>query len=373
LFAMLMILAVIQLTLGGSANIDISPLAPHSLDRLMTLLFIAVMAGSAILSFFIARSLSAPVNRMAAALRSIGAGDLDYRLRGIRSRDEMQDLAREINEMAHRLKEADSLRAEFVSFASHELRNPLTAVKGFVETLTAYDTPEEGGLTQIERREMYEIIQSECDRLLRMTNELLETSRVEAGVPLQLHLSTFDIRKPIAKVVEIMKTHTQRHQLTTTLTDVPLLIECDLDKLEQILINLLSNAIKYAPNGGQVDVAIEDRGNAIELSVRDQGIGMTPDQAEHVFDKFYRIQERSGRKRPVDINGSGIGLYLTRALVNAHGGNIRVKSVPDEGSVFIVTLPKKQMPPSSDPGDEGDIVFTEPHEKSSKRLPLISH
>lgn len=370
LFATLMVLAVIQLTLRDLAGIDISPLTSHSLDRLLTLLFVAVVTGSAILSYFVARVLSAPVNRMAVALRSIGAGDLDYRLRGIRSRDEMQDLAREINEMAKRLKEADSLRTEFVSFASHELRNPLTAVKGFVDTLNAYDAPDGGGMSQEERREIYEIIQSECDRLLRMTNELLETSRVEAGVQLQLHVSTFDTRKVITKVVEIMRTHTNRHELTPVLPEQGLMMEGDVDKFEQIFINLLSNAIKYSPRGGPIEVSAEDKGNAVELVVRDQGMGMTPEQAEHVFDKFYRIQEKS-RQRPTDAKGTGIGLYLTRALVNAHGGNIRVKSAPDEGSSFIVTLPKKQGASRSDvPAEIIDEAPAEGH--PARNLPLTS-
>jgi two-component system phosphate regulon sensor histidine kinase PhoR len=317
------------------------------------------MAGSAILSYFVARVLSAPINRMALALRSIGSGDLDYRLRGIRSRDEMQDLAHEINEMAERLREADSLRAEFVSFASHELRNPLTAVKGFVETLTQYDTADERALSLEERREIYEIIQSECDRLLRMTNELLQTSRVEAGLPIQMKVTSFDIRKPIEKVVAIMRTHTDRHDLTAALPEQPLLVEGDIDKIEQVLINLLSNAIKYSPRGGPIEVMAEDRGNTIEFSVRDQGVGMTPEQAQHVFDKYYRIQDGSLRAKPGDATGSGIGLYLTRALVNAHGGTVRVRSTPDEGSVFIVTLPKIQSP-GSDPASDGADRRPEP-------------
>jgi signal transduction histidine kinase len=202
-----------------------------------------------------------------------------------------------------------------------------------------------------------------------MTNELLETSRVEAGVPLQLHVAGFDARKAAVKVVDIMRTHTEKHQLRISAPEQPLVVEGDMDKIEQILINLLSNAIKYSPRGGPIDVIVEDRGNTVEFSVRDQGMGMTPDQAEHVFDKFYRIQERS-RQKPSDAKGTGIGLYLTRALVNAHGGNIRVRSVPDEGSTFIVTIPKRQSPVlESEPEiceDGAEDV------KAPRRLPLIS-
>jgi signal transduction histidine kinase len=313
----------------------------QSLDRMLPVIFIGLVVAAAITSFFLARGLIAPVNRMAVALQAIGRGALDYRMHGIRSRDEMQDLAVELNDMARRLQQADALRAEFVSFASHELRNPLTAVKGFIDTLALLDSPAGDGMSQEERTEIYEIVRSECDRLLRMTNELLDNSRVEAGMPVVLNVQQFDVRRRADKVAGVMRQHTTKHTLSVYGPDQPVLIEADPDKLEQILINLLSNAIKYAPNGGAIDLLVEDKGTAVEMSVTDKGVGMTAEQAERVFDKFYRIQDNAGDRSPRVALGTGIGLYLTRALVSAHGGNIRVKSVPDEGSTFTVTLPKK--------------------------------
>lgn len=321
----------------------------QNLNRPLVVLFVALVAGGAITSFFVARNMVAPVNRMALALRAIGRGELDFRLHGIRSRDEMQDLAVEMNDMAKRLQAADTLRAEFVSFASHELRNPLTAVKGFTDTLAILDTPDGDGISQQERMEIYEIVRGECDRLLRMTNELLDNSRVEAGMPVVLNLQQFDVRRRMLKVADVMRQHTGKHEIRVEGPDQPVIIEADPDKLEQILINLLSNAIKYSPQGGPIDLSVEDRETSVQIDVTDRGIGMTAEQAERVFDKFYRIQDGAARPGAKSAVGTGIGLYLTRALINAHGGTIRVKSIPDEGSTFTVTLPKKPVPPSPAP------------------------
>jgi len=343
--------SVLYVTLTEELGTDSStiPLVFQNMSRTLIILFVGLVAGGAITSFFVARSMVAPVNRMGLALRAIGRGELDYRLHGIRSRDEMQDLAVELNDMAKRLQAADALRAEFVSFASHELRNPLTAVKGFTDTLAILDTPDGEGISQQERMEIYAIVQGECDRLLRMTNELLDNSRVEAGMPVVLNLQQFDVRRRMLKVADVMRQHTGKHEIRVHGPDQPVMIEADSDKLEQILINLLSNAIKYAPQGGPIDLVVEDGEASVQIDVIDRGIGMTAEQADRVFDKFYRIQDGAGRPEARLAVGTGIGLYLTRALINAHGGTIRVKSTPGEGSTFTVTLPKKPTPPPATP------------------------
>lgn len=360
LFLMLLVtllgLAVIRSSLVGALpDAEIGEIG-QSLLRPILALFVGAVVLSAIVAFFLARFLLAPIERMGAALRAIGRGALETRLRGIRSRDEIQDLAHEINQMARRLHEADSLRAEFVSFASHELRNPLTAIKGFIETLQMADA------SPSERAEIYDIVRGECERLLRMTDELLQTSRVEAGRPIALKRQTFDLRRLAEKVTAIMRTHTSKHELVVIAPAAPVTIEADPDKCEQILINLLSNGIKYAPDGGLIEVLVTDGGKTVELAVRDRGLGMSRAQAERVFDKFYRIGD--GPRPHADAAGTGLGLYLTRALVNAHGGSIRVESAPGEGSTFTVTLPRRA--PAEEPRAE-EQAATAPVPAGQKR------
>ena len=335
-------LSIVEVVQSGLTDQD-SAIAFASLNHTLVTLFLSIVTLSAILSFFMARSLTEPVARMSSALRDIGRGHWNKPITGIKTRDEIRDLAHEINMMAVRLKEADELRAEYVSFASHELRNPLTAVKGFIETLRFMDADENSTLSPQERSEIYEIVSEECERLLRMTNELLDTHRIEAGKPITLRLQMCDIYHLAQKVVRVMATHTKNHTLRVTECASSVMLQVDPDKIEQVMINLLSNAIKYSPNGGEIIVSIADRDRTVDIDVCDQGMGMTEEQIERVFDKFYRIQDgaRDGDRPKGMASGSGIGLYLTRSLVYAHSGNIRVQSAAGSGSTFTVTLPKR--------------------------------
>lgn len=296
-----------------------------------------VLVTSALIGYFMARDISAPMTRFERALRAIGEGELDYRvqLRGPGD-DEMHDLAREVNRMAQRLKSAESVRAEFFSFVSHELRSPLTSIRGFIQTLE-----NDPGFDEADRQEIYSIIHDESDRLLRMIGELLDVARIEAGRPISLQVQRFDSARHVEKVVEIMKAHTRRHELVLERPMEPVWIEADPDKFDQILINLLSNAIKYSPDGGTITTTIYELSGSIGVAVKDPGVGMTAAQTQHIFDKYYRVSEQDNKpSRLARVEGTGIGLYLTRALVESHGGKIVVQSQVGAGSIFTVTLPK---------------------------------
>lgn len=329
-----------------------------NIDKPLAIVLTVVLISSALVGFFLARDLSAPVTRLGRALRAIGEGDLDYRVQlgGGNAEDEMHDLAREINRMAQRLKAADALRAEFISFVSHELRSPLTSIQGFADTLLAApDLPAD------ERTEFYAIIHDESDRLLRLINELLDISRLQAGKELSLRIERFDAARHVQKVAQIMRSHTSRHDLKVKGASRSVMIDGDPDKFDQVLINILSNAIKYSPDGGEVSVDLREETDIITIAVKDSGMGMTPEQVEHVFDKFYRAVDRTNQPgsdgaSPDDtdasllrIQGSGLGLYLTRALVEAHGGEITVQSALGEGSTFTVRFPRRNQSIASAP------------------------
>ena len=228
-------------------------------------------------------------------------------------------------------RELADMKTEFVSLVAHELKTPLTSIKGFVQTLQA---DKEGLFSREEREEFYGIILSECDRLLRLINELLDLSRIEAGKPLVVRWERVRLRPVVERLVEVQRASTTRH---TFVIEVPegMEVACDPDKLEQILTNLLSNAVKYSPDGGEVRVRARRLDGFVEVSVRDQGIGMTPEQMERLFQRFSRIETRATRR----IRGTGLGLYLTKRLVEAHGGRIWVESEVGKGSTFYFTLP----------------------------------
>jgi len=230
------------------------------------------------------------------------------------------------------IRNVERMKTAFVSTVSHELRTPLTSIKGFVATLLQ-DT--EGYFDQETRTEFYEIIDSECDRLRRLIEDLLNVSRIESGRALQMNWSNVDPVHVIEKVLQAQRSYTDKHKLKVlTHGDVPTILS-DEDKFDQILTNLVSNAIKYSPSGGEVTVELTSTDSHLTVAVRDQGIGIPSDKLSRVFEKFERIDTADTRQ----AGGTGIGLFLVKHLVEHHQGKIWVESELKKGSSFIFEVP----------------------------------
>jgi PAS domain S-box-containing protein len=227
----------------------------------------------------------------------------------------------------------ERMKTAFVSTVSHELRTPLTSIKGFISTLLA-DT--EGYYDYITQREFYTIIDTECDRLTRLISDLLNVSRIEAGRALDLNPKRVTLPPLVEKVVAVQRSYTHRHTLVSDVeADLPTIV-ADEDKIDQILTNLTNNAIKYSPEGGEITIKMGFENDEILCSVSDQGMGIPKDHLPKIFDRFHRVDNRDTR----EVGGTGIGLYLVKHLVEAHGGRIWVESEVGKGSSFIFTLPK---------------------------------
>lgn len=228
-------------------------------------------------------------------------------------------------------KNLDRMKSSFVAMASHELRTPLTAIKGFVSTLLADDT-----FTLDERREFYQIIDHECDRLTRLINDLLNTARIEANESLKPNYTRVDLNALIEKVVVIQRQSTHKHTIKSDVEGPLPQIIGDEDKIDQILTNLMNNAIKYSPEGGDVILKAKVDGDDVLIGVQDQGIGIPPDHLNRVFEKFHRVNNEDNRK----IYGTGLGLFLVKHLVEQlHLGRIWVESELGKGSIFWVRIP----------------------------------
>ena len=249
------------------------------------------------------------------------------------------------------LRSVERMKSEFVSTVSHELRTPLTSIKGFVRTLLD-DT--EGYYDRETQTEFYRIIDTECDRLVRLISDLLNLSRIESGRALELVLSQVNVAEVIGQVVESQRAYTNRHEFEVIVQeDIPRIV-ADRDKVDQVLTNLLSNAIKYSPDGGTITVHAREIGDdKIAVSVTDQGIGIAQEDIGRLFTRFHRVDSRDSRKQ----YGTGIGLYLVKHLVEAHKGEVSVQSTPDEGSTFTFVLPTDLR------ADEN------PQEASARKLP----
>jgi two-component system phosphate regulon sensor histidine kinase PhoR len=233
------------------------------------------------------------------------------------------------------LRNVERMKTEFVSSVSHELRTPLTSIKGFVRTLLE---DEEGYYDRDMQREFYQIIDSECDRLVRLISDLLNVSRIESGRHLELVLKPINLLKLIERRVSSQRSYATNHDFAITGDPNLPEITADEDKVDQILTNLLSNAVKYSPEGGVIKVETFDRGDHIEINITDPGIGIPSDQLDKIFTRFHRVDNRDTRQ----AGGTGIGLYLVKHLVEAHKGRITVQSEMGKGSTFSFTLPKTQ-------------------------------
>ncbi len=238
------------------------------------------------------------------------------------------------------LEEASRMKSDFIGFVAHELRNPLTTIRGYVQTILA---DKDHTLDEETKNEFYESIEADSDRLLDLINELLDTSRLEAGRSLTLSAKAVDLKSLLGKLVRrhrYYKFYTQNHTLELEYaSDAPETIEADEDKLSQIFSNILSNAIKYSPDGGMIKVSVIPTGDgAVIVRIRDSGIGLTAEQCSRLFRQYERI-ERDDIK---NIPGTGLGLHLVKHLVELHHGEISVESLQGEGSTFIVRLPVSQ-------------------------------
>lgn len=245
------------------------------------------------------------------------------------------------------MRSIERMKTAFVSTVSHELRTPLTSIKGFISTLMADDT---GKYYDVKaQHEFYRIIDGECDRLTRLINDLLNVSRIEAGRALDLIPKLVKLLPLIEKVAAAQRTYTHKHQVVIDIeSELPDII-ADEDKVDQILTNLINNAIKYSPKGGTVTVTGGVDGDTVKISVTDQGMGIPKDHLTKVFDRFHRVDNRDTRK----IGGTGIGLYLVKHLVEAHGGSIWVESEVGVGTTFMFELP---MCPPQFEGDKESLI-----------------
>jgi signal transduction histidine kinase len=226
------------------------------------------------------------------------------------------------------LVEIDRLKDEFVSSISHELRTPLTSIAGYVELLhEEEDDPAKlGHLTIVGRN---------ADRLLALVTDLLFAARLQYG-RLELERSPVDLRKLVVQCVESAKPRAQAAlvQLDLEVEDVPEIVG-EQAKLAQLLDNLVSNAIKFTPRDGRVNVRLTAHRDMIRIEVSDTGIGIPDVERERLFERFFRAQSALERQ----IQGTGLGLYISKAIVDAHDGRIGVDSAPGEGTTFVVELP----------------------------------
>jgi signal transduction histidine kinase len=226
------------------------------------------------------------------------------------------------------LYELDRLKDQFISVAAHELKTPIAIMKGYSQALlrTSMDLPSTC-------HKMLDAIDRGADRINRVVNELLDVSRLYEG-HLDLTLERIDLLELVEETVGHFAVNATRHSFRVN-EAVPIVLQGDRDRISQVLTNLVDNAIRYSPQGGLVEVNVSSNGQEAFVSVKDQGVGIPRDKQKRIFERFYRAHTGT----PYDYGGMGVGLYISREIVQRHGGRMWFESAEGEGSTLHFALP----------------------------------
>ncbi len=233
------------------------------------------------------------------------------------------------NQMALALQDIEEMRRVFIANVSHELRTPMTSIRGFVEGIL------DGTIPQEKHNQYLNIVKDETYRLNRLVNDLLDLAKIEAG-EVELDITTLNINEMVRKCVIKLEALLIEKDLSVDadFEEEELLAKGDSDAIERVLYNLMHNAIKFTPPGGKIGVITRKLKDRIEVTVRDNGIGIDPNELDHVWDRFYKSDKSRGR----DKTGTGLGLAIVRNIINEHKQSISVRSEPGLGTAFTFTL-----------------------------------
>ncbi len=232
------------------------------------------------------------------------------------------------------LRKLDQAKSDFISIVAHELRTPLVAIFGYSELLE-----DDGNHLTKEQRENYlSIVQSNAEALNRLVDDLLDIGRIQIGRPLEILFQEADLDEIIEKATASVNGHGLRHKIIVTHNKpLPETIWIDGGRITQVLNNLLNNAIKYSPQGGTIEIQTLTDEEKVTVSIQDQGVGMAPQQVEHIFDRFYCVDVSNSRN-----TGLGLGMTIVKHIIDDHGGEISVKSRLGEGTAVAFTLPRRR-------------------------------
>ena len=295
-----------------------------------SLLWAALIAGAVtlVLTFFLSRRILHPISALTLAARKLGKGDLRQRVK-VKSRDEVGELATTFNAMADELERTEQLRRSMVADAAHELRTPLSNIRGYLEAIKDGVIKADAGTI--------ESMHEEALLLTHLADDLQELALVDAG-ELRLDVRADDLAEIVRKAVAATQPQATAKQIsieTKLAPDLPPVM-VDAERIGQVLRNLLSNAVAYTPEGGEVSVSVRSLGEWVEVRVADSGIGIAAEDMPFIFERFYRADKSRSRA----TGGVGLGLTIIKRLVEAHGGAIEVHSEEGRGSTFVFTVPQ---------------------------------
>lgn len=292
---------------------------------------------SSILSIVLTNKLVNPLRRITAAARSFGDGDLSARA-PVGGDDEVTQLAETFNDMADKLEAVDASRQSFMGNIAHELRTPMTTIKGFVDGMLDGTIPDD-------RRDHYlQIVSQEVGRLTRLTHSMLDITKLETGEYV-VSAVDYDVWETVSTILFSREQQFIEHAIRLTgFNPVKVLVHADPDIVHQVLYNILDNALKFTPDGGTIDISVTEspKQGIVTVALRNTGDGIPADALPYVFERFYKADKSRG----LHAEGSGLGLHICKQLISRSDGKIWAESTPGQDATFYFTLPiGREKPP----------------------------
>ncbi len=311
--------------------------AKYDLFKILLASMIVIILTSLVLSYFLAKKFSVPMNNISKSTREFAKGNFSVRVdEETESSDvyEIAQLAQAFNNMAAELEKSEEIRQSFISDVSHELRTPMTTIGGFVSGMLDDTIPQE------KHKEYLEIVHGEISRLSRLVNTFLDITRIKSDKMI-LNNVNFDINEVIRLCIISLDSQIEEKDLNVELKfeDEICFVYADKDSITRVLTNLLDNAIKFTNSGGNITVATHSVQHEIKVSVRNTGCGISKEEQSMIFNRFYKVD----KARSENKEGTGIGLFLVKNILLAHGKDIFVDSIQGEYAEFSFKIDKGKL------------------------------
>lgn len=307
---------------------------------------LVVILTSFILSYMLSKILANPIKRVSSSAKEFAKGDLSSRVEIDRVDEnvtELTELADAFNNMADELEKSEDIRMSFISDVSHELRTPMTTIGGFIDGILDDTIPLE------KQKDYLKIVRDEVTRLSRIVNTFLDITRMQSD-KVKLVFSNFDVNEVIRLIIIGLEPKIDKKNLNIELEFMSgvCYVRADSDKIKMVITNLIDNAIKFTNEGGTIKISVTPKGSEVQIGIYNTGVGIPEEQQKIIFERLYKVD----KSRSINKEGTGIGLYIVKSMLSAHGKDIKVRSVEGEYAEFIFCLDKgRAVRNSSDNSD----------------------
>ncbi|MCQ2426663.1 MAG: cell wall metabolism sensor histidine kinase WalK [Lachnospiraceae bacterium] len=306
----------------------------RTMNKAVLMACLWVLLAALIAVYFISERIISPLKDMSRAAKSFAQGNFDVRI-PVTGRDEVAELATAFNSMATDLESLEVMRRSFIANVSHELRTPMTSIAGFIDSMLA------GAIPADQQEHYLKTVSDEVHRLSRLVSSLLDITRIQAGER-KFNKTTFDVCEMARQILFSFEQPIEEKHLDVEFDceEDNLFVYADRDAIYQILYNICHNAVKFSREGGKYRIRLLERDKKVYTSVFNEGVGIPEADLPFVFDRFYK----SDKSRGLDKTGVGLGLYIAKTVIDAHGEEIWVKSTYGENCEFVFTLPRVHDP-----------------------------